>query len=85
MSVRDKSICGSFYALKFDNGVVCYSGSVVGSIAIYFCIECSYSMTKSVTPLIRTCGEDGQWNGTSAKCQCGKNKICLNPLISVIF
>lgn len=52
---------------------MCYSGTRVGSTAVYFCYDCGYNPLPQTTgSLFRTCGKQGQWNGTIPVCECGK-------------
>ena len=79
VSVPDDVTCGASYsALGIENGFVCYSGTKVGSTAMYYCFDCGYnSMKKSMDSLIRICGQQGQWNGTIPQCDCNTGK-CIN-------
>ena len=73
---REVSCGASFSSVGTENGFVCYSGTQVGSIAMYYCNKCGYdSAYKSSRELIRICGENGQWNGTIPKCQCTTSKM----------
>ena len=76
LSVPDDVTCGASYSvLGIENGFVCYSGTKVGSTAMYYCFDCGYnSMKKSMEPLIRMCGQHGQWNGTILLCECNTGK-----------
>ena len=75
-SVQDGIVCGASYAaLGIENGFVCYSGTKVGSTAVHYCYECGFnsrSVQRSTRPIIRTCGQNGQWNGSIPHCECSK-------------
>lgn len=75
-SVRDDIVCGASYtALGTENGFVCYSGTKVGSTAMHYCYDCGFnSVRESTSPVIRTCGRNGQWNGSIPQCDCSKYK-----------
>ena len=86
VSIANDVTCGASYnALGIEGGVVCYSGTQVGSIAIYFCFECGYkTLLQSATPLIRTCGVNGQWNGSIPQCALDCSKSAYSKLIKTI-
>ena len=52
-------LCGSV-----SDGVVCYSGDSVGSVAVYFCDD-GYKLQGDS---IRECLSGGLWNGTTPLC-----------------
>ena len=59
------------YTLGISNGIVCYSGTEIGSIAFYSCIDCGFnSLTKGSS--VRICTKDGNWDGTITQCNCSK-------------
>ena len=65
---QTSAMCGeSFAGLGIENGVICYSGTLVGSTAIYFCFDCGI---VNVTSVIRTCRENGKWDGATHHCEC---------------
>ena len=74
--IPDSAICGNSYSvLGIDDGIVCFNGISVGSTALYQCRDCGYEgLLKSTGPgtLTRTCGQNGQWNGTIPRCDCRK-------------
>ena len=74
VSVPSEATCGASYSiLGLENGIVCYSGTEVRATAVYYCLDCGYNtLRKSSTALIRTCGANGQWNGTIPQCDCSK-------------
>ena len=67
-------LCGSV-----SDGVVCYSGDSVGSVAVYFCDD-GYKVQGDST---RECLSSGLWNGTTplcvpdtvVECVCGNSVI----------
>ena len=75
LTLSETVTCGvAFSSLRIKDGIVCYSGSDVGSIAAYFCLDCGF---KSVVgsdygSFIRMCTEEGKWNGTVPQCDCSK-------------
>ena len=69
---EDMQVCGpSYTTMAITNGIVCYSGTGIGSTAVYFCRECGYRRVNVENSLIRTCMESGQWNGSVPHCSCG--------------
>lgn len=68
-------ICGvkSLSPLGMENGIVCYSGSNVGAIAVYSCLSCRFTGSSYET-FIRTCTEDGNWTGTAPLCDCSESQ-----------
>ena len=72
--------CGvkSFSPLGIDNGIVCYNGTNVGSIAVYSCLSTSCHLTESsYETFIRMCKEDRKWSGTIPHCDCSESYIIL--------
>ena len=70
--------CGvkSFSPLGIDNGIVCYNGTNVGSIAVYSCLSTSCHFTESsYETFIRMCKEDRKWSGTIPHCDCSESYI----------
>ena len=64
-------MCGASHnALGMENGFVCYSGTKVGSTAMHYCYDCGFSSVQG--PLIRTCGQNGLWNGSIPRCECSE-------------
>ena len=57
-----------FFSLGIRNGIACYSGVDVGSIAVYFCLNCGFNTLKGSS--VRKCMDDGNWNGTIPLCDC---------------
>ena len=51
-------------------GVVCYTGTHVGAIAMYHCFDCGFNQASSGPNQVRTCMLDGTWNGTAPRCGC---------------
>ena len=72
VSIPNSNVCGSFHlALGIENGIVCFSGTKVGSTAIYYCNDCGYKkLMKSAQSLVRSCKPNGQWNGSIPNCKC---------------
>ena len=58
-----------FHSLGIENGVVCYSGTEIGSVALYSCISCGFDAIMNGTSG-RICTKDGYWNGTTPRCGC---------------
>ena len=74
-------------ALGIENGIVCFSGTKVGSTAIYYCNECGYkTLLNSAESLIRSCEHNGQWNGSIPNCNCTSKSwpSCCSPIILFI-
>lgn len=75
--------CGSpLFTTGMHNGLVCYTGTTVGSTAVHHCFNCGYDPTVS-THLVRTCQPNGTWNGTVPYCGCSKESIAIT--INSIF
>ena len=75
--LENTSLCGAeFSSLKLSDAIVCYSGTGVGSIAVYFCLSCGINIVyDSVTDhqsFIRRCMDNGIWSGTKPICDCSK-------------
>ena len=73
VSIPNSDVCqGSFHlTLGIENGIVCFSGTKVGSTALYYCNDCGYKeLVKSAGSLIRSCKHNGQWNGSIPNCKC---------------
>ena len=52
---------------QFTSGVVCYSGVIPGSIAVYVC-----NFTHRLEgPRFRECQSNGNWSGTVPQCVAG--------------
>ena len=66
--------CGARHAmLAIRNGFVCYSGTEIGSSAVYYCSNCGYnSLTDSAQSFIQVCKENGEWDGEVPTCDCGE-------------
>ena len=64
LSSNSTMTCGvkSLSPLRIENGIVCYSGSNVGAIAVYSCLSCRFTGSSYET-FIRMCTEDGNWTG----------------------
>ena len=70
------------HSLGVSNGIVCYSGIDTGAIALYSCFSCASEIVER-SPLVRTCLENGTWNGTIPHCECDgmmsiADSICTN-------
>ena len=72
VSIPNSNVCGNFHsALGIENGIVCFSGTKVGSTAIYYCNDCGYKkLIKSGQSLVRSCKHNGKWNGSIPNCKC---------------
>ena len=57
------------HSLGISNGIVCYSGIDTGAIAVYSCFSYASGIVER-SPLVRTCLENGTWNGTIPQCEC---------------
>ena len=81
-------MCGASYnALGIEKGFICYSGSKVGSTAVHYCYDCGlnfYSVQESVGPLIRMCGQNGQWNGSTPQCECSKYVNFISTILLLL-
>lgn len=70
--IYDKIMCQPplithYFGIK--NGIVCYTGTAIGSTAYYYCLSCDH--TKLANRISkRTCMENGNWNGTAPQCKC---------------
>lgn len=53
-------------SVGIENGIGCYNGTTTGSTAFYQCLNCHSDFNDSV----RTCLEDGSWNGSIPQCNC---------------
>ena len=63
--------CGSpLLSTGIRNGVVCYTGTGIGSTAFHHCFNCGYDVGSNNT--VRTCQSNGMWSGTIPHCVCGK-------------
>ena len=66
----DDVLCGApFSTLGIKNGIVCYSRVDIGATAFYSCLSCGVNHLK-ISP-VRTCLQDGSWNGSIPHCNCG--------------
>ena len=52
---------------QFTGGVVCYSGIIPGSLAVYVC----NSTHRLEGPSLRECQSSGNWSGTVPQCVAG--------------
>ena len=63
--------CGTpMHSFGILNGIVCYSGIDTGAVAVYSCFGCASGITER-SPLVRTCLQNGTWNGIIPQCECG--------------
>ena len=58
-----------FHSLGVENGIACYSGTEIGSVAFYSCLHCGLSGIMNGTS-VRVCTENGVWNGSTPRCSC---------------
>ena len=74
--------CGmkSLSPLGIENGIVCYTGSNIGAIAVYSCLSCRF-MGSSYETFIRMCAENGNWTGTAPQCDCCESMMLLSLII----
>ena len=49
------------------NGIVCYTGTSIGAIAIHHCFNLGFAVSSSAHS-VRTCLPNGTWNGTMPRC-----------------
>ena len=54
---------------------MCYTTNVVGASAFFYCLDCGFSSIRGMS--VRTCMEDGTWNGSTPACEC-KYKVSLS-------
>ena len=76
--LENTSLCGAgFFSVKLSDAIVCYSGTDIGSIAVYFCLSCGvnvvYDSVSDHQSFIRRCMDNGTWNGTKPTCDCSKS------------
>ena len=64
------------HSLGIPNGIVCYSGIDTGAIAVYSCFSCASGIRERPSPTVRTCLQNGTWNGIIPQCECGKMIHC---------
>ena len=57
-----------FHTIGIKSGLACYSDTYIGSIAIYFCLDCGFSSVQGLST--RTCLPNGSWTGQIPQCQC---------------
>ena len=63
--------CGdSYITVGIENGLVCYTGTEVGSIAVYYCFDCGFNTVTKTGSSIRKCNASGEWNGSIPQCDC---------------
>ena len=63
--------CGdSYMTVGIENGLACYTGTEVGSTAIYYCFDCGFNTLTKTGSLIRRCNASGEWNGNIPQCDC---------------
>ena len=70
---KQRQQCDSpYFTYPIKNGIVCYSGTKIGSTAFYSCASCGHeSITKSGS-FVRVCNSKGKWLGITPQCSCGK-------------
>ena len=61
-------------SLGIQDGVVCYTGSSVGSTAAYYCLSCDQKSIALKRETLRLCTANGSWDGDIPRCTC-KNTI----------
>ena len=65
---------------------MCYNGVNIGSNAIYFCSSCSLSLPPINHVSVRTCMENGTWDGSIPKCTCMiMNEFSIRSCIRINF
>ena len=63
--------CGSpLHTIGIHNGIVCYTGTGIGSTAFHHCFNCGYDLDSNNT--VRTCQSNGMWSGAIPRCVCSK-------------
>ena len=63
----DERCVGLQNSAQFPGGVVCYSGVIPGSLAVYVC----NSTHHLEGPRFRECQRNGNWSGTVPQCVAG--------------
>ena len=71
----------SSLCLRYPNGLVCVTGSEVGSVATYLCND-GYTLEGGVE---RMCESDGKWNASMPTCKEVPGDGILNYLKHVII
>ena len=64
----NSSICtdrGLANSLSIPDGVVCYNGTTIGSVAVHICNDGFILMGGEAT---RVCQSDANWNGSTPHC-----------------
>ena len=76
-TLAETSQCDMPYSsLAIKDGIVCYSETAVGSVALYYCLNCGFSSIQG--SLYRTCQSDGTWSGSVPSCNCKRINIIMN-------
>lgn len=65
-------------SLGIQDGVACYTGTSIGSIAAYYCLHCDQQSIALERRLLRLCTANGSWNGDIPHCTCKYNIINYN-------
>ena len=66
-TTADERCIGLQNSAKFTGGVVCYSGIIPGSLAVYVC----NSTHHLEGPSLRECQSNGNWSGFAPQCVAG--------------
>ena len=62
------------FTVGIRDGFVCYSGTAIGSTAMYHCFKCGYN-DPAHAQFTRTCLSNGTWSGTTPQCDCSKDTL----------
>ena len=57
-----------YKSIGIRNGLACYSDTLIGSIAVYYCFECGLATIKGLSTT--TCSPNGSWTGDIPQCSC---------------
>ena len=72
-ALPDSVHCGlPLLSAGIRNGLVCYMGTGIGAIATHHCFNDSVLVGGSSAHAVRTCLQDGSWNGTIPCCEHSK-------------
>lgn len=71
-------------SLGIHDGIVCYNGAQVGSIAFHYCFNCGFSTIRG--SIVRQCRDNGSWNGSLPQCSCTSISLKIsNSIINNIY